>query len=192
MKNLLAAALIAALAGCVSSGPKIDATQLSEIRKGQTTLGEIQKQFGRPNMTSKNMDGSVTAIYVHAEDEKGVSIAPVSATLTGSLETVTFSFDAKGILTDYKYSPPSISSKPAAAAATGSAQPAAAAAPAATGATPQTAAGATNNVKTTATSATPPQTSNATAAAGTGKTEKSVPYIWEILRASKSSDPRNP
>ena len=100
MKKLLAAALIAVLSGCITNGPKIDSARLEEFRVGQTTATQIFSQFGRPNFLSKNMDGTQTAVYVHAED------GPVVGTLAGTAETVTFSFDDRGVLSEVKYRPP--------------------------------------------------------------------------------------
>jgi hypothetical protein len=184
MKNLLAAALIAALFGCASSGPKIDPSKLGEIRAGQTTANEIYSRFGRPDFLSKNMDGSQTAVYVRAEDGTGGSVGGVLGSFSGSTETVTFSFDAKGVLSEYKYTPAGASRVvPAAAAAP---QPAgAAAATATTGSTttaaPAAAAAAVQSSSTGAAPATKP-----------ARDSSGVPYLWDILRNSTAKDPRNP
>jgi outer membrane protein assembly factor BamE (lipoprotein component of BamABCDE complex) len=108
MKHILAATLIAAVFGCASSGPRIDAAQLYGLRQGQTTASEIYKQFGRPSFLSRNMDGTQTAVYVHADGKPGTSIVPVVGSLGGNApsgsETVTFYFDSNGILTNYRSS----------------------------------------------------------------------------------------
>lgn len=49
MRIVLLAAVILVLCGCASSGTKIDAAQLDAIRKGQTTIDDIVRKFGRPN-----------------------------------------------------------------------------------------------------------------------------------------------
>ncbi|MGZ5150578.1 MAG: hypothetical protein ACXWI6_11020, partial [Burkholderiales bacterium] len=67
MKFYLLAAFSLMLIGCASSGPKIDASRLSEIRKGETTIAEIISRFGRPTILSKNMSGTQTAAYMYAE-----------------------------------------------------------------------------------------------------------------------------
>ena len=106
MKNPVAAVLIFALFGCASSSSKIDAARLGEVRKGQTTASEIVAQFGRPSMLSKNMDGTQTAIYVNADGKTGASVVPAVGLLGSNAETVTFYYDDKGVLTDYKVTQP--------------------------------------------------------------------------------------
>ena len=184
MKNLLAAALLAALFGCASNGPKIDAAKLGENRVGQTTANEIYSRFGRPNFLSKNIDGTQSAVYVHAEDGNGGAVGPVVGSLTGTTETVTFSFDDKGVLTAYQYTPAGATRQAPAAAAAGNAQPAAAAATA-PGAAPNAAA---------ATAVAPVQSGSASVApaAKPARDTSGIPYLWDVLRSSTSKDPRNP
>ncbi len=177
MKTLLTAALAALLLGCASSGPKIEATKLDELRKGKTTAAEIYKQFGRPNFLSKNMDGSQTAVFVHAEGA-GANVAPFIGALSASTETVTFNFDPAGVLTDYKYSPP-VEVRTSAEPAAKSAAPVT---PAAATATSTAAPGASAPVAKT----TPPE------AAKPVERKSGTPYLWDILRNSTAKDPRNP
>ena len=175
MKTLLTVALAALLFGCASSGPKIEATKLEELRKGKTTAAEIYKQFGRPNFLSKNMDGSQTAVFVHAESGS-TTVAPIIGALSAATETVTFYFDPAGVLSDYKYSPPGEVRTSAAPATKSSAPvtPTAATATAAPGTTPPVA-------KTTPTEAAQPV-----------ERTSGSPYLWDILRNSTAKDPRNP
>jgi hypothetical protein len=90
MKILTALLLTASLAGCAGSGLKFDPGQLGTLQRGQTTASEIYQRFGRPDLLSRNMDGSQTAVYLHA-DEAG----------TGSATTI-LSMDEKGTLREYK------------------------------------------------------------------------------------------
>jgi hypothetical protein len=107
MRLYLLAALGLALIGCASSGPKIDAPRLSEMRKGQTTISEIVREFGRPSILSKNIDGTQTAAYMHVEGRSdAAAFVSLTTTLVGNtdanVDSVIFYFDDKGVLSDYR------------------------------------------------------------------------------------------
>jgi hypothetical protein len=107
MRLYLLAALTLALIGCASSGPKIDAPRLSEVRKGETTVTDIVREFGRPSVLSKNMDGTQTAAYMHVEGRSdagafGSLITALAGNQNANVDSVIFYFDVKGVLSDYK------------------------------------------------------------------------------------------
>lgn len=107
MKIYLLAIAVLALSGCASSGTKIDAAQLEEVRRGQTTVTDIVRRFGRPNFLSKNWDGTQTAAYARSEgrSDAGTLLPLMGAVVAGadtSVDSVIFYFDASGVLTDYK------------------------------------------------------------------------------------------
>ena len=171
MQKLIIAGLLLALAACATSGPKIEATRLTELRKGETTANEIFKQFGRPNFLSKNLDGSQMAVYVRSDSGNAFS---------SGTESVTFNFTPAGVLSDYKYSPPA-SSRSVAAPSTAPAAP-----ETTTAAKPATA--TTTGTATAATAA--PATPAPAPAAKSSDGKSNVPYLWDILRDSSPSDPR--
>lgn len=185
MKTWLTAIALAFLFGCSTSGPKINPAQLTELRIGQTTATEIYQQFGRPSFLSRNTDGTQTAVYVRNEDG---SAGGMLGSLSGATETVTMSFDSKGLLSSYKYSPPASArttgetrsvteapAKPASTSSAAGAAPASAAATAPAAAAPQVA-----GAKAAPLEVPPPS----------GK-KSNAPYLWDILRNSGPSDPRN-
>jgi hypothetical protein len=107
MRLYLLAALSSALTGCATSGPAIDAPRLSEIRKGETTVGDVVSRFGRPSILSKNMDGTQTAAYMYAKEGAGATaFVPLMIALAGKadadVDSVIFYFDGKGVLSDYR------------------------------------------------------------------------------------------
>ena len=171
MKTILLAVIVLVLHGCVTTSTKIEPQKLQELRKGQTTAATVYQQFGRPDFLSRNMDGTQTAFYIHTQ--KPADATPVIGALSASSETVTFYFDAAGLLSDFKYSPAGATSP---TAVTPAAKPSAAAGAATVGA-----AGANVNAPAPAASAD---------AAANGK--PSAPYLWDILRSSTAKDPRNP
>ncbi len=186
MKILTALLLTASLAGCAGSGSglKFDPGQLGSLQRGQTTAGEIYQRFGRPDMLSRNMDGSQTAVYLHA-DETG----------TGSATTI-LSMDEKGTLREYKTTTRSSGSKtlsemvPAERSTGRQVYERTAPATTAPAATPPAAAAATKPAPVPAPTAT--VTSSAPPAAA-----KPQPRSWSIFDVpsflpSATKDPRNP
>lgn len=166
MQKLILAGLLLALTACATNGPKIEAARLSELRKGVTTAKEIYKEFGQPNFLSKNIDGTQTAVYVHTAESNS---APVLGIMSAQSETVTFSFDAKGVLADFKYS--------GAAATARETTPVA------------------QNPAPVASRASPPpagtvQSGAESAGAAKSPAKKEIPYLWDILRSSTARDPR--
>jgi outer membrane protein assembly factor BamE (lipoprotein component of BamABCDE complex) len=100
MKTCLIAAMSLILTACAGSSPRIDPARLSELQKGQTTVAEIVRQFGRPGILSKNPDGTQWALYVHSDGQSVTTMVPLLA--TAPVDSVTFYFDTNGVLTDYK------------------------------------------------------------------------------------------
>lgn len=100
MKTYLIAALSLALTACAGSSPRIDPARLNELQKGQTTVAEVVRQFGRPSVLLKNPSGTQTAIYVHSDGQSGTTMVPLVA--IEPADSVTFYFDTNGLLTDYK------------------------------------------------------------------------------------------
>jgi hypothetical protein len=101
MKTLFVAALSLALFACAGSAPRIDPARVSALHKGQTTVDEVVRQFGRPSVLSKNVDGTQSAFYLHGNDGQS-GTAMVSLLASNSVDSTTFYFDTKGVLTDYK------------------------------------------------------------------------------------------
>jgi len=101
MKNCLIAALSLALIACAGSSPRIDPARLNELQKGQTTVADVVRQFGRPSVLSRNPGGTQTAIYLQSDGQSGTTtMVPLVSTVP--VNSVTFYFDTNGVLTDYK------------------------------------------------------------------------------------------
>jgi outer membrane protein assembly factor BamE (lipoprotein component of BamABCDE complex) len=139
MRKLLLAAALLALAGCAATGPGIEPGQVTVMQKGKTTFNDVVRQFGKPSLNSKNMDGTRTAIYLQpGDDEPGAVVSlmtAISGTKLATRETVTFEFDEKDVLTDYRWKQatpaqapsPAAAAQPYPSAPSGATQPAAAA-----------------------------------------------------------------
>ena len=88
IKTGLTAVLALVLSACASSGTRIDSSQLHEVRKSQITVTEIVKKFGRPNLLSKNWDGTQTAAYATtAGRSDAASLLPLMGAVVGGSGT---------------------------------------------------------------------------------------------------------
>lgn len=99
------------LCGCAGTQTRIEPSQLAELEKGRTTVADVTSRFGRPTVMSKNMDGSQTAAYMQAEGRSEASgFMPLMTSIVtdreASVASVTFYFDANGVLTGYRTAQP--------------------------------------------------------------------------------------
>lgn len=67
MKNVIILTLIACLAGCATSGTKIEPSKLSMIQQGVTHKSEVVKLAGKPNNVINHSDGSGEFIYFYSK-----------------------------------------------------------------------------------------------------------------------------
>jgi hypothetical protein len=195
--KLLPLAAIAMLAGCAATGPAIEPAQLAAFQKGKTTQADVVRQFGRPSINSRNMDGTQTSAYLQpdAGAETGSVISLMSAIAgrpTANVDSVIFEFDTKGVLTDYRITQSnpaaaSVPATPAQPAPVGSAPPAQPA-PAGSIQPAQPAAGP-GTAPSTATQSAKPATAAAPRPPATPKRTDGLPG-W--LPSSSTKDPRAP
>ncbi|HUO43599.1 MAG TPA: hypothetical protein VMT94_01655 [Burkholderiales bacterium] len=105
-----------ALAGCVSTGNRIDVDRLSEVVKGKSTIEDVIGRFGQPTSRVRSPDGEQTLVYLsRVAQPDAATFIPLVGTLAGSVDTTThsviFQFDAKGVLTDYKVHDATVNNK---------------------------------------------------------------------------------
>lgn len=94
------------LTACASHGTKVNAEQATKFIKGKTTHAEVITKLGKPDSTSISSDGGKTVSYIYSQSQASlISYVPVIGSLVGGMETegsiATFSFNKKGLLTDY-------------------------------------------------------------------------------------------
>ena len=99
------------LFGCASTQTRIEPSQLAALERGKTTVADVMRRYGRPTVMSKNMDGSQTAAYMQAAGRSEMSaFVPLMTSIVtdreASVASVTFYFDANGVLTSYRTSQP--------------------------------------------------------------------------------------
>jgi S1-C subfamily serine protease len=102
-QSVMFAVLAAILAGCVSSGTKVDQAQVSKFVAGQTTYDQIVAALGQPNAVAVAADGrrAATYSYVHSQARPESFIPLVGAFVGGAdatAQSVTFVFDQAGVL----------------------------------------------------------------------------------------------
>ncbi len=105
--RLFVFALLLALAGCLSTGNRVETNRLTEITKGKSTIDDVIGRFGKPTSSVKFPNGEQTLVYLNKiAQPDAATFIPLIGTFVGSVDNTThsviFEFDAKGVLTDYK------------------------------------------------------------------------------------------
>lgn len=100
---------VAVISGCVSSGTNVSDAQIQEIQKGKTTYNEVLSIMGKPDITSKDSDGTRTAIYSYSHSQvDGKSFIPFAGAFIGGAhgqsKTVEITFDSNNVVKDYSVS----------------------------------------------------------------------------------------
>lgn len=98
--------ILLATAGCVSSGVKVEKSNLAGFQKGKTTYAEVVEKLGTPTQTYVNDDGSQTAVYSYfsAQPRPESYIPYVGAFVAGAdveSTSVVLMFDRRQVLTRY-------------------------------------------------------------------------------------------
>ena len=94
------------LAGCFSTGVKVDQSKLSSLRTGETTYDQAVALLGKPTNTVMRSDGSrmATYMYIHAQPN-AVNFVPVVGAFAGGATsestTLMVNFGPDGKMTTY-------------------------------------------------------------------------------------------
>jgi hypothetical protein len=102
MRKLLFASLTAMmLAGCVTTGTKVDPNVVSSFQPGVTTVQEAKARLGQPNQETSESDGTTILLYQYAHAQaSGSSYIPVVGAFVGSSDvsndSTTLTFDKGG------------------------------------------------------------------------------------------------
>jgi outer membrane protein assembly factor BamE (lipoprotein component of BamABCDE complex) len=109
MKIFLAAALALGLAGCASTGTKVETSQIQQFQKGVTTYPEVVAALGDPTTVTTDSDGKKSAVYTYAQSKiRPESFIPYVGLFAGGADVkstaVVFRFDSADKLVDYSTS----------------------------------------------------------------------------------------
>lgn len=105
----LSLAVILAVAGCVSSGRRLDTDRVSQIRKGVTTRQEVLQLLGSPDQQTSDGDGNVTMVWQFTKaTAKATNFIPVVNLFAGGADvqnqSVLVITGPNGIVRDFQYS----------------------------------------------------------------------------------------
>jgi outer membrane protein assembly factor BamE (lipoprotein component of BamABCDE complex) len=102
-------ALALCIAGCTSSGTKLDQSRVSEIQKGVTTRAEVEAKLGPPDYVAMMPDGRRQLVYNHSETSLSAgSFIPFANTFTSGgntrRQTLQILINKDNIVDDYEFS----------------------------------------------------------------------------------------
>jgi hypothetical protein len=105
------------LAGCVSSGTKVDASQMASFEKGKTTYAQVVQALGPPVSVTNTSDGTRIAVYSYVHSQaRAASFIPVVGLFAGGADAqsqaVTFTFGPDGTLKDYSTTTSNVGASP--------------------------------------------------------------------------------
>ncbi|MFA6230988.1 MAG: hypothetical protein WC617_12580 [Rhodanobacter sp.] len=79
-----------ALAGCATSGVKIDPNVVTSFKPGVTTLAEAEARLGQPSQTTRNSDGTTTLNYLFGSSQVSAStFIPFAGAFVGHTDSKT-------------------------------------------------------------------------------------------------------
>ena len=105
-RSVLGAFVGLLLAGCVSSGVKVDQNKLAQLHPGATTFNEAVALLGKPNNSSIQSDGTRSITYVYFQSQANAAnfiryVGMFAGGASSENSTIVLNFDSRGILTTY-------------------------------------------------------------------------------------------
>ena len=102
--RIFATVFALSLAGCAASGVQVSEQQAQSFRVGKSTYAEVVGQLGDPTTSTVDSTGNRVAMYSYsAAQSRPQNFIPYIGPLISGYDTkssaVTFTFDARGILT---------------------------------------------------------------------------------------------
>lgn len=106
---LLGLALALALfPGCASVGHEMNLTQTQQIKKGETTLAQMEQLFGQPASVSRLPNGTTTAMWFYSKASNTArNFIPIVNLVSMKIDTknqvLSVSFDEQGRVENYSF-----------------------------------------------------------------------------------------
>jgi len=109
MKKILPMLCFLALAACSSSGVYVDEASAKSFTKGKSSISDVMQKLGKPTNKAIDSNGNTEIRYDYVEMQtRPETFIPYIGYAVGGADTrvnsATFAFNSKGILTDYKFS----------------------------------------------------------------------------------------
>jgi outer membrane protein assembly factor BamE (lipoprotein component of BamABCDE complex) len=106
MRNIGLSLFLVLVTGCtVSSGVKVDQSQLSDFKKGATTESQVLARLGQPSTNTHGTGGDLLNYVFTTSTASGANFVPVLNWFKGHTDSTTtmcqFAFDAHQVLTNY-------------------------------------------------------------------------------------------
>ena len=108
-RKICAVALAGSLAGCMSSGVKVDQNKVTSLKPGTTTCAEAVALLGKPTNSSLQSDGTRSYQYVYVQAQaNAANFVPIVGSFVGGANTENTTFtmncDKNGVLANYSSS----------------------------------------------------------------------------------------
>jgi len=108
-KLTIAATAACSLAGCMSSGVKVDQDKVASLKPGVTTCADAVALLGKPTNSSLQSDGTRSYQYLYVQAQaNAANFIPVVGSLVGGANTentmFTMNCDKRGVLATYSSS----------------------------------------------------------------------------------------
>jgi outer membrane protein assembly factor BamE (lipoprotein component of BamABCDE complex) len=88
VKNLIAALLAVAMAGCSSVGKPIARDKINQVQVGVTTEAEVIRMFGVPSTKTLDASGTIVLTWVYSRAAaKPQTFIPVAGVFVGGMNT---------------------------------------------------------------------------------------------------------
>lgn len=105
MRFVWAGCAALALCGCAASGVQVSEEQAQSFQIGRATYSEVVNTLGAPTVTTTQSNGARIAVYSYAAvQSRPQNFIPYVGPLVAGYDTkssaVTFTFDARGVLTN--------------------------------------------------------------------------------------------
>ncbi len=109
IKKLAAFICAVVLVGCAASGVRVTEDQVKQFERGKTTYSEVIAKLGPPNHSMMLGNGMRIITYAYGEaTARPATFIPIVGPLVGGADVrttgATFTFDQRGILTNYSAS----------------------------------------------------------------------------------------
>jgi hypothetical protein len=105
---IILALCVTSLTGCISSGTYVDEAQVTQFKKGETTIQQVEQALGAPSNRSIMPNGDIAIGYGYMESNtRPASFIPIVGAFVGGADSrmtlASFVFNSEGVLITSTY-----------------------------------------------------------------------------------------